>query len=198
MDQIESTTIKPHDCVMAFGIPTSKQAFFSSRYEDDKGFAGLFNGVWLKYQHDFANPLQDILPTLTALKVAIVFDLTLDRFRELFLEERYKVFILFSHWKNDSVEFFDGFAKISDIVENIPKESDKIIDLCVCQSDPLKVKLKQNRPNCLVRSAREIDATPHLWLKFYWALFRHLNRKNISYTQALKDTAVTFMKTTKK
>ncbi len=195
LEQAESTIIKPNDCVMGFGIPTSKHTFFSSRHEGDKGFA---SGVWLKYRHDFVNPLQNILPALIALKVTIVFDLTLERFGKIFLNERYKVIILFSHWANDSVEFFDGFAKTSYIVENIPKETDKIIDLCVCQSGPLKDKLKQNRPNCLVRSVQKKEATPYLWLKFYSTLFRHLNQENISYTQALKDTAVTFMETTGK
>ncbi len=181
--------VKPENCVLAFGIPTSKAAFFSDLKRLEKDFAKRF--VWSRYYVQFIQELEEVTPLLKDLGVTIVTDLKLQDYGKLF--QKYGVVILFSHWKENKVEFEDGLQEIEKMIPLIPDTFDGTVDLCVCHPKNLAELIRREKPNCLVRYI-DNEATPFLWLNFYSILFRHLKEQNLTYLKALEDVAIEFLK----
>lgn len=133
-----------------------------------------------------------VIPIITALGARIIHELTLSEFGNLFANKNIDVVILFSHWNENTVEFYDGLYEVSVIVQKVPPEFGGIIDLCVCHPERLAIELRQERPRCLTRYANNI-ATPSFWLYFYLALFRFLSDCNLTYLSALEKTVDSFL-----
>jgi len=188
--------IKPENCAIAFGIPTTVEDFERDLCHPNKDFSKIYNGVRQKYVKEFLNPLHKTEPVMTRLGVNVIHNLRLDDFGELFQKEKLEVVILFSHWKDHSVEFYDGFAEITQIVNEIPIDLSGIIDLCVCHPKELTFALRKLRPNYLVRFTDK-EATPFFWLYFYLALFSHLANNELTYLDALKELIIASFKTTR-
>lgn len=186
--------IKPHNCIMGFGIPTSKEVFFSDQNNADKDFAKMFNGLWSKYYHQFIKELNLIEPKLLEIGLKIKHNVTIQDYQQMF--DNNDVVVLFSHWKKDNIEFADGLKNIKEIVDRIPDDFCGIIDLCVCHPDNLAILIREKKPNCLVRYIPR-KATPFFWLHFYLILFNYLQEKDISYLTALEDVIIEFLKSTK-
>ena len=193
--ELYSEIIKPEDCTFAIGIPTTKESFSDAIKRADKGYAGMFNNVWKRYEAEITREIRNIKPILENMNVQFIEDLTLNKFKNFFDDNERKVIILFSHWEKNKVEFADGFAGIDRIIDQIPEEAQQIIDLCVCNPVNLRLALKQKRPACTVRFINK-QATPYLWLKFYKMLFRHLERESLTYTKAIEEVAIQLLKTT--
>lgn len=183
--------IKPSNCVLGFGIPTSKNDFFRDQSDSNKDFAKMFNGMWGKYYHQFIKDLERVEPLLKETGLNVKHNLKLSDYQSLF--EGNDVVILFSHWKNDRIEFSDGLINIEDIIQAIPDEFTGIIDLCVCHPNKLAMKIRENKPNCLVRYIPRA-ATPSSWLKFYSIFFTYLKQKDLTYLTALEDVISEFLK----
>jgi hypothetical protein len=189
---ISKKIIKPENCVLAFGIPTSKEVFFNAQNHPNKDFAKKFKGIWAKYDLEIVSNIQKIDPILSELGATVVHNLTLDDFGNLFHNQKYDVIILFSHWKANAIEFHDGLAEIPAIINRIPTDFSGIIDLSVCHPEQLTIDLRKERPNCLVRFTNQ-DATPYLWLSFYRALLHHLKQHERTYLEALEEVIAAFL-----
>jgi hypothetical protein len=130
-------------------------------------------------------------PIFRELGVRVVHRLTLSRYGELI--NTAEVFILFSHWSDNCIEFADGLRKVADVASIIPVNYDKILDLCVCRSEPLVSAVRGTRPHCLVRYVAERAVIPRDWLLFFMVLFRYLSDRRVSYIQALEVVVQEFL-----
>lgn len=151
----------------------------------------MFGGIWSKYYHQFIRELEFIKPKLIDTGLKIKHNLTLVDFHQMF--NTYCVVVLFSHWKDDTVEFYDGLKNISEIVEGIPSDFHGILDLCVCHPDGLALLIRKKKPNCLVRYIPK-KATPLFWLNFYLVLFTYLKSIDLPYLKALEDVIFELLK----
>lgn len=192
MMDISRKTITPHNCVLAFGIPTSKKEFFDDLTDPEAGFSKRFKGGWSQYDRQIIKATERILPVLSKWGVSIVSDMSLKGFADLFTCGRYDVVILFSHWENECIEFSDGLKNTSDIVARIPHEFCGLIDLCVCHPENMTFLLRRDRPNCLTKYV-DRKATPSIWLHFYLVLFKRLHEQALTYLQALELTVEDFL-----
>ncbi|MDZ7362208.1 MAG: hypothetical protein ONB46_16000 [candidate division KSB1 bacterium] len=61
---IAQRIVKPENCALAFGIPTSREAFFRSLAQCGENFAKHFHGVWKKYEHEVVRHLMQHVPLL--------------------------------------------------------------------------------------------------------------------------------------
>lgn len=176
---------KPRDCAFAVGIPTSEAGYRQSLQAPGEPFAKRF-GTYAQYWNQIVRPVQSLADRVTRFGVRLVRDLTLDGFGSLCSDEKVHAVILFSHWAEDSVEFFDGFASIEAVIETVPTEGSGVLDLCVCHPLDLISQLRKDRPGYLIHF-RQIEAQPRFWLSFYPALFLSLHRSPRSYLDAFTD-----------
>jgi hypothetical protein len=186
---IAKRVIKPERCVLAFGIPLSEGDFKRDLDRNDENFAKHFDREWTRYFEEVVHYFEMIRPRLIELGVTVRPRLTLDDFGALF-KEQFEVIILFSHWdkKLNAVEFYDGFVPYHAIIERVPVDFDRILDLSVCHPDPLVDALEVGRPQCLIRRAkRGKKVIPRDWLYFFLALFTHLKDQDLTYIQAVED-----------
>lgn len=80
------------------------------------------------------------------------------------------------------VEFFDKLYPVNDIVEHVPKDFHRTIELTVCNSIVLGEEIKRHRRNCLVIGNKE-PADPVFRLTCYRYLLEMLNQKEMSYIE---------------
>jgi hypothetical protein len=190
---IAKECIKPHQCVLAFGIPTTKEDFTNDLKLPNKDFAKRCK-CFTSYRKQIIDPLnKKVEPVLTRLGVKVVHKLTFSDFGSLFQNNRFDVIILFSHWKDEAVEFYDGLVTISKILEQVPFNFSGIIDLCVCHPDSLRIRLDFERPNCAVKISKE-KINAFIWLRFYENLFIYLDQEDITYFEAVDNVLEMFSK----
>lgn len=195
---ISRKIIKPEDCVLAFGIPTTEKDFVEKQKQFDRGFSHIFaekfgERALDEYIYQILNDLRTVEPVLTNLGLKVIHKLKLKEFGELFKHNKYDVIILFSHWENNAVEFADGFADETGILGQIPEAFSGIVDFCVCNPRPLTINLRIERPNCLIRYSKN-PAMPFFWLYFYLVLFKHLKQQDKTYLEAMEDVVHEFSK----
>jgi hypothetical protein len=185
--------VKPENCALAFGIPTSRETFLRDQAQDGEYFAKHYHGVWERYDHEVVRHLRKYAPLLKQLGVNVVEQLTLQHFGELFRDAKLDVVVLFSHWHDDAVEFHDGLALAPAIIEQIPVDFSGVLDLCVCHPESLTIALRRDRPRCLIRYTNK-PATPYIWLYFYMELFNYLRQHDSTYLQALEEVIMRVIK----
>ena len=190
---ITEKIIKPSRCVLAFGIPTCKKDFFEDQKSDNKDFAKLFKKNWSLYYDQVIFYLEQLEQQISQPGATIIKKLTLSNFGQLLSNKKFDVVILFSHWKENSVEFYDGLQTTSKIINEVPTEFSGIIDLCVCNPKELRIALDIERPNCVVKFADK-EELPFFWLNFYRILFKYLQQKNKNYIEAVDIILETFNK----
>lgn len=181
---IEQKITKPENCVLTFGIPVTKKDFINDQSHPNKYFAKRFHNLWAKYNSQFVSYLNEVRHDLENSGATILYNLTLNHFAQLFSDSKFDVIILFSHWEETGVEFFDGFASVQSIMKVIPEEFSGIIDLSICHPVPLTNAIRRGKPNCVVKYTHN-NAIPFLWLYFYRDLFRYLNKKDTTYMNAV-------------
>jgi len=204
---ITEKPIDPKRCVLAFGIPTKKEDFWKYLEHPKKDFAKKFykkysresytrktneSLVWKEYHNQIIFHLDIVKPKITNFGTEVHDELTLSGFGKLFQDNKFDVIILFSHWKEDAVEFDDGLAKTDAILEQVPKEFSGIIDLCVCNPKNLRIQLDLLRPNCIVKFSEQNIKIPFFWLYFYQELFRYLEQNKTNYLEAVDTILDTF------
>jgi hypothetical protein len=182
---VATKIVKPRDCILAFGIPTSEADFRADLRSVCKDFARNFNGLWARYEAEFIDPLVKVERIIRNLDTRVVHGLTLARFGALVATA--DVFILFTHWIGEQVEFADGLQPIAPIVEAIPQTYAGILDLCVCRSDRFAAAVRSARTGCLVRHVAERAVTPAYWLYFFMVLFKYLEHHDTSYLNAVAE-----------
>jgi hypothetical protein len=96
--------IKPEDCILALGIPASRNEFMEDVEAENKDFAKIVEAEvgWPKYENNIICVLQKIVPILRDLGITVIHRFTLKDFGDLFKENKAKIIILFNHWKEES------------------------------------------------------------------------------------------------
>jgi hypothetical protein len=184
--------VKPRDCVLAFGIPTTRTAF--DRALNDPGnrdFIVNRSRDWKKYECEVISEIENTEPNIRALGVRVVHDLTIDLLGQLFEDRAATVIVLFCHSHDASLEFDDGLASVPDVMARIPTDVQVIIDLCACRAWTLAKTIIKERPRCLTNFV-ESQATPAYWLYFYWALFKSMKDSELNYLEAFEATSELF------
>lgn len=190
-DGISREIVKPHQCVMGFGIPTTWGAFAEvvDTLCNREFIPVYYRSNWNRYHHDVVRHFDDVLPELAALGVTICHKLTRGMLLNFLNDRGCRVFILFTHFNENAVELFDGLTGIDDFVDLVPCQFDGILDLCVCHPASLVKRLTNKRPSCLKRYSLG-KATPVIWIYFYETLFLSLAGSDMNYGQVLRQTVL--------
>ena len=182
--------VRPEDCVLVFGIPTTQQGFFRHLSESSRhDFVPSVCPAWPAYER-IVEQFEVALPRISSFGVSVRHDVTFRQFSDSFSDAR--VVILFSHWVNDAIEFDDGLYHIDRVVSGVPPSYCGVIDLCVCHPDALVMSLRRERDNCLIKRSRS-KARVSFWLQFYQILFHTLQKGELAYGDAVTMVAMTFM-----
>ena len=104
--------MKPSDCIAAFGIPMSEAEFWDAKDDAGRDFVTNCCPVWQVYNLDIISHFEEVTPHFERLGVQIIRTLRLTDLRGLFNNNSDKTIILFSHWNDDSMEFFDGMVSL--------------------------------------------------------------------------------------
>lgn len=192
-DCVTRRIIKPEQCVVGFGIPTSREGFLRAQASPANRDFVVNNCSDLRdYEREVLNYTDEMIPVLKGLGATVLPDLTLPGFGQL-LKKNPPVVILFAHWRTDSVEFNDGLARIEDVIKAVPPDYDGIIDLCVCHPKELALGLRRVRRECVVKFPEDA-ATPALWLFFYEVLLTKLRDAEMTYLAAVESTISNFQR----
>jgi hypothetical protein len=173
--------VRPEECTILFGIATSREEFFADQAREDRDFSRQFEGIWPRYDREFAGVLRELEPAMMKKGAAMRHGATLADFSAAFAS--FRVVTLFSHWLEGAVEFADGMKPWRSILEAVPETWNGVLDLCVCHPLDLASALRRERM-CLVRYT-SVSATPAYWLYFYVALFAEMPRRDFAYIPAL-------------
>ncbi len=176
--------LTPRDCVFALALPASAEKYAANCAGPKESFARRF-GTWENYRKQVADPVARFLRRVTRLGATPVLDVTLGRFGELFHQD-FTVILLMAHWKNSgAIELADGFAEVPAVLDEIPPDAARILDLSVCHPLALVEAVLRERPRCLTRYV-DTEATPAVWLAFYFLVLHQLRHENLTYLQAVE------------
>lgn len=191
-EAVTRRVVKPRDCVIAFGIPTTREAFSRALLTPQgRDFVPNCCPDWQDYYFQIGSYVDRIVPSVEALGATVVRDLPLKGFGELLRGGRHSVVILFSHWCGEAVEFADGLAPVASVVREAPDSFRGILDLCVCHPDSLAAQLGDKWPHSVVRFTG-VEATPAVWLYIYLFVMRTLSREETTYLDAIERAAREF------
>ncbi len=186
--------VRPHDCVIAFGIPTNREGFDDRLRKKTSDYALHFCNFpeYSEYYVNFVRYLDMLKPALRDAGVRVVHDVTSRGFAELF--KRHRVVVLFSHWAvmdrrfpQGAIELCEGLVDVGEIVRAVPRDFDGYLDLCTCFPENQIDALLSARPRCRVKFFRK-KAKPNLQLYFYGVLFQLLQETPMRYPEALART----------
>lgn len=185
--------MKPRDCVIAFGIPITREAFFHALLTPQgRDFVPNCCPDWQDYYFQIVSYTDRLVPLLEQLGAVIVRDVSLKKFGELLRQPQQPVVILFSHWRSEAVEFADGLAPIPAVIREVPNSFRGIVDLCVCHPDSLAVHLGGRWPHSVVKFSG-VKTTPALWLYIYFGVMRTLNEEDTTYMDAVERVIREFL-----
>lgn len=183
---------KPSQCVLGFGIPTCRHSFTKSLKNPKSDYVNRYQRSWSYYNKKIVNPLNELMPTFDKAGLSIMHNLTLKKFRQLF--NKYEVIILFSHWKEDNIEFEEGLIPITNVVDAIPGDFEGVLDLSVCHPAKLGQLIREQKENCFAKYTNTKVDPPVLWFNLYSVLFQYLNNEDKYYLDALEDVIDEFLK----
>lgn len=191
IDPISKRIIKPHDCVLAFGLPTTRADFErTAKQPEGRDFVVNCCSDVDYYERQVLSEMENTVPNILGLGVQVVPNVNSALLPKLFNE--YVVTILFCHSVDSKLELDDGLISAEQLVAQIPLKRPMIIDLCACwANDPAKA-ISKMRPSCLVRFS-EVNAQPGHWLYFFWALFKLLADNDMTYLEAFDATVELFI-----
>lgn len=188
---VTSRVIKPQQCVFAFGIPTSKQAFLESRFAVGDSYVRKFVD-WKQYKTLFARDAARAQRKAKTLGVNVRRHVSCQEFVALF-DGEFDVIILFSHWTGEGIEFKGGFGTAAHVVESISNPTfAEFADLTICKSRTFGDQLKRRFIHCTV-SVGDVNLSPDRWLAYYLALFKILKQNNLCYFDAVKENLEHFL-----
>jgi hypothetical protein len=189
--QSELRHIAPGDCTFVFCLPLDRAAFRRTA-ANPASYAAQYKGGWYQYEELFGKGAAKSLREYKRLGVEVLEGATGKAFGELFLGNRRKVIVLFSHWHTTGVEFADRFWNDAELTDLLPANANGILDLCVCH--PLELVRRVARERKGVRMCwTDERRTPLLWFQFYDSLFRVLSKGNYSYIEAFGETAAAYI-----
>jgi hypothetical protein len=172
----------PGRCHLAFGIPLDLAGFRRDLESPEKDFVRSCCPLWPRYRSHVIAPATRLIDDSIGRGVNVVRDATAADLAELFRQPSDAVIVV-SHWLDDQIELADGMYRIEDIVACVPETFDGVIDLCVCNPEPLAIALRERRLSCITRYA-QIPAIPYILFGYYRALLHRLARQDCSYLTA--------------
>ena len=185
--------IKPQQCVFAFGIPSSPEAFAESKAAVGDYYAQGYDD-WDHYNFAFGRNARKAQRNAVKLGVNVRSYVSCQEFAEL-LSGAFDVIILFSHWSGTAIEFKGGFGTATQVVNSVANpELDDFVDLAVCQSRDFGQQLKRRFPRCVV-SLGDRNLSPNLWLDYYLTLFEWLKNNDSCYLDAVRENLKRFTRT---
>ena len=185
--------VTPERCVVALSIPTSRGRFLDHLGDTTRhDFVRTVCPDWARYEA-FAKHILEFIVRFEAGGVRVLENATLEQFESSFAKAQ--VVILFAHWVDRAVEFDDGLVSIERVVSAVPMSYSGVLDLCVCHPTPLVVRLRRERPNCLIKRSRN-EASLLLWLQIYDVLFGLLRAEAMPYTTAVERVMLEFLRET--
>lgn len=183
--------MKPSDCTLVFGIAASVEEYERQRLKPDRyDFMSVLDKEG--YCMAVLNDMDRLLPAIAQTGARIETGVSLQGFGSLLRDPSRSVVTLFSHWKEDSVQFADGLMKIQQFIEMVPFDFRGVLDLCVCHPVGLAARLRAERPHIGFIKYIDTSATVSLWLWFYAALFRRLATEQSTWLNALAATVTEF------
>jgi hypothetical protein len=185
--------VKPSDCTIAFAIPTSV-AEFRAHIADPENheFARKVSLKERCYEYAVIRAIIKATTGFKALGFNVATQVTLARFVDLCSIRPTGVVILIAHWNEHSVEFYDRFFGVTEIVTCIPSSFEGVLDLCVCHPKELADKIRMARENIkLIRFSTSV-VTLRVWLWFYLAVGRELAETGGTYLQAVDSVLAAF------
>lgn len=181
---ISRRVVKPADCVIAFGVPTTMSQF--EQVKAQSRFVRDCCPTASQFRTEIAEPFAEIASRLLALGVNLHPELNQKQLAELF---KHDVVILFAHTADTSIELMDTAVATDDIVRSVPLAFDGVFDLTACQvKDDLElvIRLYNERPHCLIKFVPHTQSAT-FWLYFYDVLFTILAERNVSYLDAVAE-----------
>jgi hypothetical protein len=183
--------VSPERCVVALAIPVSERRFREHLADIARhDFVRTTCPDWARYEA-FARHIREFVRRFAARGVPVVENATLQQFESCFATSQ--VVILFAHWAAQAVEFDDGLAPVRRVVSAVPVSFDGVLDLCVCHPTALVVRLRRDRPNCLIKRTRG-ETSLLFWLQVYDVLFGLLRTEPMPYSTALERVLLEFLR----
>ncbi len=190
------TCCRPEHCIVAFGIPHNRAEYVE--YVDAPRGRDLLSAQslnWSRYERQIAGLATHLVPTWRALGVKVLTGLRATDFSTLFCDRQRRVVILISHWKEDTIELFDGMAGVQELAAKVDPGFNGVVDLCVCDSLPFALHLKQRRGIVVKTGDRAVHYT--FWLNAYAVVFQVLAARQMSYFDAVGEVLTEFQRPAK-
>ena len=186
-------TIKPYDCVVAVGIPIHRDEYVGSVDRTEGTCVVQTQRIsWPKYEREITEPFLRASRRWRKLGVVIFTQVTLTALSKIFLQHDPKALILFSHSRDDHVELFEGMVPTDDVLGVIPESFSGTVDLCVCHSGALAMKIKEHRRNAIVKFS-DNPAMYTIWFGIYTTTFTLIAKGNFEHYVDAIDNALDVM-----
>ena len=178
--------LSPRDCLLGICFPINRHEY-QSQVSDTEAyeFARRVSPRFRDYHHAVIKPTLRLVRVARQLGADVRMNFALGDLDTSLREGHGLCLILFAHWREDGVEFADGYATSDTIINHIPTSFSGILDLCVCHPGKLVGKIRNSRPDIGAISWTTASRTLGLWVGFYQALLFLLARGDLTYTSAL-------------
>lgn len=182
--------VRPQECVVAVGIPTCRSEYLESLDRiEEKSVIQIQQVSWPKYEREITRPFIKAYRRWTRLGVVVFTKVTLSTLSKIFLRSDLKVLVLISHSHGDQLELSEGMVRTDDVLELIPESFSGTIDLCVCHSQALAMKIKQQRRSVIVKFS-DNPAMYTTWFGVYVITFTLLAKRNFKHYVEALDSAL--------
>jgi len=173
----------PGNCSLLGGVPVSMEDY-------SKLCAGEIQSDFLqncchgrmKFYNEICIPVNNIIPKIKKLGCSVILNAREEDIQNVF--SRFEVIILFSHWRDDHIEFNGRLIHNEELCSYIPSDFAGVIDLCACQpQDGLVVAIKQRAPACSIRCSL-VQVTADLQLEIVNLSLGLVSKFKIGYLEA--------------
>jgi hypothetical protein len=183
--------VRPWNCLMAFGVPTTMEEFESDLALGRNDFARQI-GDPRTFKTAFLKDFRTTTSTMRKLGLYVKQNATVQALADAFTLG-FPVTILYSHWNltTGCIELRDGLQSPQTITEIVPRSYSGLIDLTVCTPPALAKQLFRAREELYVMwNENELDA--RFWLWFYVALFKLLSENEMTYLDGFEKVTSDF------
>jgi hypothetical protein len=181
---ISKRIIKPKDCAFITALPLCEEDFYSDIELRHLEFPARFGG-WRRYDVEVGSLLRHVIGELKGAGVAIHGHATLKDFGESLQSEYPPVVMLMAHWNENGIEFSDGFAGAEQVLDYLPIDRCKFIDLAVCHPEPVMESIRKYRPHSIAHGLTgKKNATPDVWLRYFSLVLYTLKNSDSTYLNA--------------
>lgn len=180
------------NCAIAICIPITKDEFNACR-TDPHGRELALGVSWRQYQTDIVDIFKRLRPKWKAAGVEIYTSVDLKLLEQIFTHQ-WDAVILISHWRNQTIELFDGMIDIERVTKAISPDFKGVLDLCVCNSADLAAEVRALRPNVPIKYS-SIPADYPVWFRIYDVVIELYAQGQTSYLDALTTTLKEFIST---